>query len=293
LYETRLEENTINKQTNLIERAEIPNLDYWNGIDKCNRLLIVYEQGIGDNIQYFRFIIELSNRFPNMKIYYFCRNIIFRIFQSYNNIYVFTDDNPINISNYDFKIYIMSLPRILRLDTILPNTENYIRIEDSKMIEWKQRLASLKKYRVGFVYNGLLSSFIEKNIPLSEFEILCDLDIDLICIHKKSEIETDIEVSSLKDKIHYFDIDHDIPFQDTIHILKNIDLLITIDTYIVHLAGVLGLKTWLLLGKYSDWRWSIDEKTYWYESVELIRMKEKDELKNIMPIVKEKLKAIL
>ena len=46
--------------------------------------------------------------------------------------------------------------------------------------------------KVGFVYFGLLSSFIEKNIPLEEYEHLCDLDVDLICIHRKSEVEDDL-----------------------------------------------------------------------------------------------------
>jgi ADP-heptose:LPS heptosyltransferase len=96
------------------------------------------------------------------------------------------------------------------------------------------------------------------------------------------------------DKIHSFDIDVDTPFEDTIHILKNIDLLITIDTYIVHLAGILNVKTWLLLG-YSEWRWSNNEtKTYWYNSVELIRRKpEENELKDMIPRVKSKLEDII
>ena len=289
-YETRLLNNDINKQTGLKERVDIPSLQNWNGIDKCNNLLIIYEQGIGDNIQYYRFIIQLSNCYPDMKITYFCKSIVAHIFKEYPNITIMYDSIPVHIFNY--KAFIMSLPSLLKLETISPNTENYININNNKLEYWKNQLSPFKKLKVGFVYNGLLSSFIEKNIPLQEFKILSDLNIDLICLHKQNEISQDLNKIEFKDKINSFDIDNDKSFEDTICILKNLDLLISIDTSIVHLAGILNIKTWLLLG-YSEWRWSNEDTTYWYNSVELIRNKENTEFKNILQVVKSKLIDIL
>ena len=122
------------------------------------------------------------------------------------------------------------------------------------------------------------------------------LDIDLICIHQKNDIQEENDQMKYKERIHIYDIDLNQPFEDTIHILRNIDLLITIDTYIVHLAGVMNVPTWLLLGNYSEWRWSNKGKTYWYDSVELIRMnkpdkenKEKTEFKEILKTVRKKI----
>jgi ADP-heptose:LPS heptosyltransferase len=90
------------------------------------------------------------------------------------------------------------------------------------------------------------------------------------------------------------DIDRDVPFEDTVAILHNIDLLISIDTYIVHLAGVLNIKTWLLLGYISDWRWFDDNTSIWYNSVEIIRMTENKELANILvDKVKDKLSSVI
>lgn len=292
LYENRLKFNNINPQTKLHDRVEV-NFDYWDGIKPCNHLLIIYEQGIGDNIQYFRFIIELSKLHPTMKITYFCRNLVSHLFlDTYQNITIV--DELFFYQTFDYKIYNMSLPFLLHKTVICPNTENYIKMDEMKTIEWKNKLKSLdkKRMKVGIVYNGLLSSFIEKNIHIKEFEILCDLDIDLICIHKKSDIEKDLP-PAFANKINCFDIDLDKPFEDTIHILPQLDLLITIDTYVVHLAGVLGVKTWLLLG-YSDWRWSNNEtSTYWYDSVELIRTKDNKELKTTLVTVKDKLMGLL
>lgn len=294
LYETRLHHNNINVQTGLKDRVDIPNIKYWDGKQPCKNLLVVYEQGIGDNIQYYRFIVELANKYPNMQIYYFCKDIISRLFKIHTNINIIS---TIILTNYDNYVYIMSLPKLMNITNICPNITNYIHTNNDKMNYWVNTFSSLKRFKVGFVYNGLLSSFIEKYIPLIDFECLCELNIDLICIHRKNDIEKDINTISqkFKDNLHFFDIDNNSePFEDTICILQNIDLLITIDTFIVHLAGILDVKTWLLLGKYSEWRWSDDKKlTYWYNSVELMRVEEEIDLKNILSSVKTKLSFLI
>ena len=289
LYEKRLITNAINSQTKLKERADIP-LPYWNGVVECARLLIVSEQGLGDNIQYYRFIIELSEKYPKMRITFFCKKEIAHIFNTYSNIEII---NQLFIPTFDYMLYIMSLPYILNISTIESNKINYIKTNSPKLKYWKDKTSTLTRFKVGIVYNGLLSSFIDKNIPLNQYKILCDLNIDLIIIHKKNEIEHDLTAIDFKDKIIHYDIDNDAPFEDTICLLQNIDLLITVDTFIVHLAGILNVKTWLLLGA-SEWRWSNDEhKTYWYDSVELIRTKDDQEFSDLLPTVKDKLLSLL
>ena len=299
LYENRLVTNKINVQTKKVERVEISQLPYWNGVITCNHLLIIYEQGIGDNIQHFRYIIQLSQKYPAMKITYFTRETFINFLKPYDNIIVRTDKTPMNISEYNYKLYVMSLPYILKIDKITPNTENYIVQNPVRTNYWQTKLEPLKKFRVGFVYNGLLASFIEKFIPLLDFVKLNKLDIDLICLCKQNEIKNNLaeikNESVNMDNVHFYDIDNDTTlFQDTIAIMQNIDLLITIDTAIVHLAGVMGIKTWLLLGYGSDWRWMTDPQlNNWYKTVELIRMTENIELKHIMPKVTTKLSKLL
>jgi len=292
-YEFRLKENNINPQTGVVERVEIPQIQNWNGSHPCNHLLLIYEQGIGDNIQYYRFAIQLAQQNPQMKITYFCKNTIAHLLNNaahnVSNIEIVLNLPHLN---FDYKAYVMSLPHLLKLDTITQNPYDYIKVNAHKLEEWKQKLAPLRRFRIGFTYNGLLSSFIEKYIPLFEFLQLSDLDVDLICIHKKSEITADIEKLTHNTRIQFYDIDEEAPFVDTVHVLKNIDLLITIDTYIVHFAGAMNVKTWLLLGKYSEWRWSNENTTYWYNSVEIIRNQE-GELYNVMPPVKTRLQEHL
>jgi tetratricopeptide (TPR) repeat protein len=287
LYENRLKDNNISPITGEIERVDIPYIPYWDGIKECNSLLVVYEQGIGDNIQYYRFIIQLSQLYPNMKITYFCKDIVSHIFKECPNITVVK--NIENIFAFNYKAYIMSLPYLIGIETITPVTENYINIDEEKVVYWSEQIKIRNpenKLNVGFFYKGLLNVHIEKKLPLESFDLLLELNINLICLHKTQDIVEDLKMVSFKDKIIMFDIDKDKSFVDTIAILKNIDILITIDTSIVHLAGVLNIKTLLLLGYISEWRWFDNNDKIWYDSVELLRMTENSELKNILPQVK-------
>ena len=287
LYESRLKNNNISPITGEKERVDIPFIPYWDGIKDCDSLLVVYEQGIGDNIQYFRFIIQLSHLYPNMKITYFCKNIVSHIFKEYSNIKVVKDIE--NIFAYNYKAYIMSLPYLLGVEMIQPVTENYINIDEEKVVYWSEQLKirnPKNKLNVGFFYKGLLNVHIEKNLPLESFKLLSELNINLICLHKTADIVEDLKTISFKDNIITFDIDKDKSFVDTIAIFKNIDILITVDTSIAHLAGVLNVKTLLLLGYISEWRWFNNNDKIWYDSVELLRMTENSELKNILPQVK-------
>jgi tetratricopeptide (TPR) repeat protein len=81
-YEFRLRHNPINPQTQKIERLEIPQIKDWDGIQLCKRLLLIYEQGIGDNVQFYRFIIELARKYPTMGITFFCKDDAANLFRS-------------------------------------------------------------------------------------------------------------------------------------------------------------------------------------------------------------------
>ena len=101
------------------------------------------------------------------------------------------------------------------------------------------------------------------------------------------KIKDDFSKIDFASEIFVDDIDMNKAFTDTISILRNIDVLVTIDTSIAHLAGVMGIKTLLLIGYTSEWRWFDNDDKVWYESVDIIRMTEQKPLHNLMPRVKE------
>ena len=128
-----------------------------------------------------------------------------------------------------------------------------MKINKDKDDYWRDRLYSLKKFRVGIVYSGLLNCFFDKDIPLQLFKSLIDLDIDIICLHKKDDLKG-IDTIDFKDSLHiYEEIDQDKPFEDTIAIINNIDLLLTVDTCTTYLGGIMGKDTLLMSDYYSDW----------------------------------------
>lgn len=290
LYENRLKDTEIVPQTKEIPRVEIPWIPNWDGIMDYKHLLIIYEQGIGDNIQYFRFIIELSRKYPDRKITYFCKDIVAHLFKPYPNIQV-----VLNLSEYiyEYKAYIMSLPCYLKIKTIEPITENYIITNHQKDKYWAEYFAthySKKHLKIGFVTTGLLTSFIEKNINLMEWNAFGDLEhVSLICLEKEISNK---EQKTFSKNITFLDFDKGRAFEDTVSILPQLDLFITVDTAIAHLAGIMKIPTWLLLGYGSDWRWfsNSDTSSVWYSSsLELIRMQENKEMTELLPIIKSRL----
>lgn len=277
LYETRL------RDTRPTERVAIP-VSQWDetiNIGGRNNMLIVYEQGIGDNILYFRFVIELAIKYEDvgMKVFYFCKDVVSKLF---HHPLVTIIDNVVT-SEYDYMLYIMSLPHHLHLTDIQPNTIDYICRNESKRVWWKEQLADINPlhyFTIGIAHQGLLSNaFIEKVVELQQFVTLLELPVILISLQCNS-------TTSVEGIYQFMSLDKEQPFIDTIALLQNVDLVITVDTSIVHLAGVMGVPTWLLLG-YNEWRWSNDPTTtYWYSNVELIRA---NPFRTVMEKVKDKL----
>lgn len=192
LYESRLKSNDICHQTKKIKRLYIPSIPMWNG-EQCDKLLVIHEQGIGDNILYFRFLIELAYKYPNTNITFFVKSSLASLFESpAPNLFIRSDSSPFNIQHFEFKIYIMSIPYYLEIKKPYPNSIDYIKTNDTLLDSWKQKLGFSSKPKIGFFYKGLLHSFIEKNIDLCMFKEIADLDIELICLHKKDEIIDDL-----------------------------------------------------------------------------------------------------
>jgi ADP-heptose:LPS heptosyltransferase len=184
----------------------------------------------------------------------------------------------------------MSLPYILKLEKITPNTINYINDDVNNNSYWKNKLTTFdNKLKVGFVYSGLLISYIDKYIQLHDFRDICnDNRFQTFCIHQNDNtISSDFLNIDFADKIiRYDNFDTTKSFLDTVSLLHNIDILVTIDTSIAHIAGVMGVKTLLLIGYTSEWRWFDTDDKVWYESIQIIRMNQQKPLAELLPRIK-------
>ena len=149
----------------------------------CKTILVHNVQGLGDQIQFARYIFLLSNTYPDLEIHYFIDKKLVQLID-FNNTNVTSLSNITDISIYDFRIELLSVFSILKIDKITPfKNPSYI-IEDEKKTQlWKDTLDNTckKKLKVAICWKGLNHN-LEKYIPLRLFKSISSLDLDIISI---------------------------------------------------------------------------------------------------------------
>jgi hypothetical protein len=142
---------------------------------------------------------------------------------------------------------------------------------------WREKLGSSPKMRIGINWRGRegKGEFQKRDIPLEFFRDLAALpDIQLISIQKRGEQE----LRAARDRLPIMELEgldtSNGPFMDTAAIMMNLDLVITSDTSIAHLAGGLGVPVWVALPFVPDWRWMLNRcDSPWYPTMRLFRQK--------------------
>ncbi len=288
-YEYRLKKDNYTKNRSFI------NYKYWNGSSLDNKILLIYcEQGIGDNIQFARYIKKIKKN--NTKIILFCDNklqILFKNFLEIDLIIISDEDIP----KIDYYVSLMSLPYIFREEQ-MPETYNFLKPDKKNSLYWYSKLLTEKKLKIGLVWQGdnTHPKDYKRSIPLEKFKPLLELkDIEFISLQKDFG-SGQIKSNKLeKIIIDFFDKGADIEFfQDTLSIIKNLDLVITVDTAIAHIAATMGKKTWILLSFVPiDFRWGLNKTiTPWYKSVRLFRQKKINQWDQVILELKEALKEL-
>ncbi len=253
-------------------------------------ILIYSMHGVGDFIMFSRYINILLKRVNNI-ILYIPKSLEQLIKYNFPNIKIFTKGEKINENLYDF-----AMPEMLSIcfsDTDLKNipfSSGYLSVPQKK-IEEKSHLDLFKTQnkKVGIVWQGNPTILLNRSIKLYEFLPLFDIQKIQIYSFQLSKIDSNSE--KLKNTLQLIDLSNYInDYFDTASLLKNIDILVTIDTSIAHLAGALGIKTFLLLPYDSEWRWFTDEeKTPWYDSIRIFKQKNPNDWKEVIQRVKDEI----
>lgn len=242
---------------------------------KGKKVLISFEQGFGDAIQFIRFRSLLAT--VNAEFSFYIQEPLKKLF-TYNFPYTrFVDHEQLKEFNYYFPI--MDASHLLGLTyENIPSSEGYLKVDkkDVNEVTIANELANPSK-KIGFAFKGSslhqndsnrsmeLSIFLEGVLTLQGDVRLYSLQHGLNEDEKKLLKEYDIVDlgSQIKD------------FYDTAVMVACMDLNITIDSSLVHISGALAKKTLLLLPFAPDWRWGIDDsKTNWYDSVKIYRQQE-------------------
>jgi len=200
----------------------------------------------------------------------------------------------------------MSLPLYFntKKDTI-PASIPYIYADQKLVEEWHDKLAHDKNFKIGICWQGnahystqfLRRAVAAKSCHASTFAPLASIEgISLYSLQKMNGHE---QLSNLPDGLIINDFGPDFDeshgrFMDTAAVMKNLDLVITIDTSISHFAGALGVPVWILLPHPADWRWMLDTNdTPWYPNARLFRQPKLGDWKSAIEQVTLELKKLI
>ena len=245
----------------------------WDGEQLQNKkLLVISEQGIGDLIQFTRYLYEIKKKY-SAKIIIYLKSKKFSHFFSQNSFStIFEGDN---IPQHDYHIHLLSILKVFyKKNNLFVRPVNFFQKNIKVEKKW---IENLKKYNGIKIGINCKTSLLKKNIPIQFFIDLAKINKFYFIVLQK---EFDFNATKKFKNILYFD-DMDISkdaFIDSIEIIKKLDLIITADTSIAHLSATLGKETWIPLPFISDWRWFLDNKnTKWYENVTLYKSKKADD----------------
>jgi tetratricopeptide (TPR) repeat protein len=247
------------------------NLPLWNGESFVGKSLLVYdEQGFGDTIQFVRYLPLVKSK--GGRVIFETRRQLIKLFANLPGAdevveRIFYDTPAIKADRY---IPLCSLPGIFktRLETIPANIP-YLHPNPEKEEQWRHRF-SAGGVKVGLVWQG---SSVDPNrsIDPALFSPLTDRqDISLYGLQKDAaqseSMLADMQILNLGDDLN--------DFADTAGAIANLDLVISIDTSVAHLAGALGKAVWVLLPYVADWRWFLERTdSPWYPTMRLFRQR--------------------
>lgn len=257
----------------------------WNGEDLNGKtILIMGEQGHGDNIQFIRFAYNLY--MMGARIFLQVTDGLVPLMKTYPMFSWVGLYNELPNAEFDYWIPIMSIPRVLniRVDNI-PQILGYLEAPHEAKEHWFKLLGTKTKMRVGFCYSGRRDTWINryKAVKFEEMVRLIRMNPDIEWINLQADAsDADVKTMlSLGVKMFPGEITS---FSDTAGLMMNLDLVIGMDTAVSHLAGALGRPLWVLLNQHAlDWRWLLNrDDSPWYPSARLFRQPKRDDWTSVI-----------
>jgi tetratricopeptide (TPR) repeat protein len=259
--------------------APPPPTPVWDGrpLDPHQTLLLVSEQGLGDTLQFMRYLLPLQRQ--GIPVRLAAQSKLHGILRASA-----IDPNPLHPHQADAYnsgpwLPLLSLPGILGVSPHNPlHTDPYIHTTPERLQHWQQRLAQAPRPLVAIAWQGNpaheTSSGRGRSLPLESFAALAlRTDITFLSLQKGPGSE---QLTSCSFRHRFIDIQDEIDqtwdFLDAAAILACCDLVISSDTALAHLAGGMGATTWLLLQNLPEWRWGLQgDASPWYPSMRLFR----------------------
>jgi Flp pilus assembly protein TadD len=258
----------------------------WTGEDLTGKTLLVHtEQGYGDAIQFVRYVPMLAAR--GARVVLLCQPAMARLLNGVAGVERIVPGiaSPADLPPFDFHCPIMSLPFLFetRLDSVPANIP-YLKPEPSLLQHWRAKVnvaavgskigpRRVNGPKVGLVWAGNPEHINDahRSATLEHFAPLAGAGATFYSLQKGPAA---VQVTSPPKGMELIDLTEDLrDFADTAALVSSLDLVITVDTAVAHVAGALGIPAWVLVARCEhDWRWMIDrEDTPWYPAMRLFR----------------------
>ena len=244
----------------------------WTGQDvKGKTVLVTGEQGHGDNIQFVRFIGDIVGRGAQVILTLNPNLRPLLLGPSIPTILVEGDPLP----EFDYWTPIMSIPGVIGTTVEnLANVQYYLTANSQLQKEWQTRLGHKTRLRVGFCWSGRRDTWINRHKAMP-FETMLELvrrNPGYEWVNLQCDCTTEEEAKLVAAGVRAY------PgairsFADSAALLMHMDVVLSVDTAVAHLAGALGRPVWVMLSQYAlDWRWLLDrDSSPWYSTARLFR----------------------
>lgn len=288
-YEWRL----IKKNPN---QPPLPKLNQptWKGEPLAGKTIyICYEQGLGDVIQFSRYLNTLDSM--GAKVIFKTQPELETLLKQSNIKAKIINKKQSELElEFDTYLYLMSLPLYLRVNTSnIPFREGYIKSNKEIAEKYKKEYFENDYFKIGICWQTSVKGTGKRGISLKYFHNLAKIkNVKLYSLQKGIGTE---ELDDLPEGVEIIDLGKTFnDFSDTAAAVENLDLVISTDTSVAHLAGAMNKPVWTLITFMPSWRWHEDkEDTCWYKSMKLFRQKTPNDWNEVFEKVALKIKEHL
>jgi tetratricopeptide (TPR) repeat protein len=266
----------------------------WLGVEPLQgkTILLYAEQGLGDTLQFCRYAKLVSN---------LGARVVLEVQPTLLDLLA-TLDGPAQVlakgsalPAFDYQCPLFSLPLAFKTDLAsIPSARSYIKVNPGKLAQWHIRLGEKHKLRIGVVWSGNAQHKNDRNRSLALIDLakLLSVDYELISLQKEVRVQDEDVLRAHPGIRHFGDELKD--FADTAALCELMDVVISVDTSVAHLAAALGKPVWILLPFVPDWRWLLDRQdSPWYPSAKLYRQQKIGDWGDVIERVKADLAVLL
>jgi tetratricopeptide (TPR) repeat protein len=284
-------------------RSKIPNLPIarfefpqprWLGKESIDgkTILVHTDEGLGDSIQFLRYVPMVAALGARVAVV--AEDAVCPLLSGLDGVSQCIPTSAAALPAFDLYCPMSSLPLAFgtRLDTI-PSATPYLSAPALSLQAWEGRLGAHDRLRVGLVWSGnpMQGNDHNRSMPLSMLARLLDVDATFVSLQKDPRPAD----RATLDRSEIIDLtQHLTDFAETAALVSCLDLVITVDTSVAHLAGALGRPTWILLAYTPDYRWLLDrDDSPWYPSARLFRQSATREYGSVLDAVRTELLAMI